>query len=39
MGVEHFKDYGVHWYSILIVIAWTVIFMLMSLKLLKKRDL
>ena len=39
MGVENFKDYDVHWYSLLIVIAWIVIFMLMSLKLLKKRDL
>jgi len=39
MGVENFKDYDEHWYSLLIVIAWIVIFMLMSLKLLKKRDL
>jgi len=39
IGVENTKDYGVHWYNILIVIAWTVIFMLMSYKLLKKRDL
>lgn len=39
MGVENFKDYGVHWYDILIVLAWIVIFMLMSLKLLEKRDL
>lgn len=33
------KDYSVHWYEILIVIVWTVIFMLMSYKILKKRDL
>jgi len=39
IGVENFKDYGVHWYGILIVLAWVVIFMLMSYKLLKKRDL
>lgn len=39
IGVENTKDYGVHWYGILIVIAWTIIFMLMSYKLLKKRDL
>jgi|SRR6218665_2425408 len=39
IGVENTKDYGVHWYGILIVIAWIIIFMLMSYKLLKKRDL
>lgn len=33
------KDYSVHWYEIVIVVAWTVIFMLMSYKILKKRDL
>jgi len=33
------KDYDVHFFTILIVIIWTVIFMLMSYKLLKKRDL
>ncbi|MCY1238916.1 hypothetical protein D9M72_516770 [compost metagenome] len=33
------KDYSVHWYEILIVVVWTVIFMLMSYKILKKRDL
>lgn len=33
------KDYSVHWYEILIVVIWTVIFMLMSYKILKKRDL
>lgn len=33
------KDYSVHWYSLLIVLIWIVIFMLMSYKLLKKRDL
>lgn len=39
IGMENAKDYGVHWYGILIVLAWVVIFMLMSYKLLKKRDL
>ena len=39
MGMENTKDYGVHWYTILIVLAWTVIFMLTSYKLLEKRDL
>jgi len=39
IGVANAKDYSVHWLGILIVIAWIVIFMLMSYKLLKKRDL
>jgi ABC-type transport system involved in multi-copper enzyme maturation permease subunit len=39
IGVNNIKDYSVHWYDLLIVIFWTVIFMLMSYKLLKKRDL
>lgn len=39
IGVENLKDYGVHWYSILIVILWTVFFVIMSFKLLQKRDL
>lgn len=39
IGIENIKDYGVHWYGILIVMAWIVIFMLMSYKLLEKRDL
>ena len=38
-GQANIKDYGVHWYSMLIVIAWIVIFVLMSYKILKKRDL
>lgn len=33
------KDYDVHFITILTVLIWTVIFMLMSYKLLKKRDL
>ena len=39
IGMENTKDYGVHWYTVLIVMAWTVIFMLTSYKLLEKRDL
>jgi ABC-type transport system involved in multi-copper enzyme maturation permease subunit len=38
-GVPNLKDYGVHWYSMLIVICWIVIFVLMSYKILQKRDL
>ena len=38
-GAGNGKDYDVHLTSLLIVLAWTVIFMLMSYKLLKKRDL
>lgn len=38
-GEGNAKDYNVHFTAILIVMAWTVIFMLMSFKLLKKRDL
>ena len=33
------KDYGVHWYQILIVLVWTAFFVYGSLALLKKRDL
>lgn len=33
------SDYAVHWYQIIIVLAWTAIFVWGSLKLLKKRDL
>lgn len=39
LGTEIGKDYGVHWYQLLIVIAWTGIFVYSSLVLLKKRDL
>ena len=39
IGVENLKDYNVHWYSILIVLVWTALFMIMSYKLLKNRDL
>ncbi len=39
IGIQNLKDYSVHWYGILIVVIWTIIFMLLSFKLLKKRDL
>lgn len=39
IGVDNIKDYDVHWYSILIVLIWTAIFVFLSYKLLKKRDL
>ncbi|WP_178989220.1 ABC transporter permease [Winogradskyella schleiferi] len=32
-------DYGVHWYEIAIVLAWTALFIFLSYRLLKKRDL
>lgn len=32
-------DYGVHWHEFAIVIAWTALFVLLSYRLLKKRDL
>lgn len=33
------RDYGVHWFSMFIVLIWIVIFVIMSYKILKKRDL
>ncbi|MCH4823541.1 ABC transporter permease [Gramella lutea] len=39
IGSELNKDYGIHWYQLLIVIAWIAIFVYLSLMLLKKRDL
>jgi ABC-2 type transport system permease protein len=38
-GTVNVKDYSTHWYEFLIVIIWIVIFMLMSYRILKKRDL
>src|SRR5690606_29332046 len=32
-------DYAVHWYEIVIVLIWTAIFIFLSYRLLKKRDL
>jgi ABC-type transport system involved in multi-copper enzyme maturation permease subunit len=39
IGSELDKDYSVHWYQILIVIAWTFVFVFLSYTLLKNRDL
>ena len=39
IGVDSIKDYGVHFSSILIVMIWSLLFMLFSYKLLKNRDL
>ena len=39
IGLDEIKDYGVHFSSIIIVLAWTILFYFMSLKLLQKRDL
>lgn len=39
MGEELSLDYAVHWYEILIVMAWTAIFIYGSYAILKKRDL
>lgn len=38
-GAVEPKDYGVHWYTIAIVLFWTAFFMFMSYRILKKRDL
>ncbi|MFD2585817.1 ABC transporter permease [Croceitalea marina] len=39
VGEKITLNYGVHWYEILIVLAWTAIFIYLSYALLKKRDL
>ena len=39
IGVSGTKDYSIHFSSLLIVLLWTAIFMILSYKLLKKRDL
>lgn len=39
IGVENIKDYDVHFSTVLIVLAWTLVFISLSLKLLKNRDL
>lgn len=39
LGSEFTKDYGIHWYQLLIVILWTGVFFFGSYSLLKKRDL
>ena len=39
MGVENTKDYSVDYFSVLIVLAWTFLFVYFSYKLLRNRDL
>lgn len=39
VGQSFDKDYGVHWYEILLVLIWTFLFIYGSYALLKKRDL
>lgn len=39
IGEDFRFDYAVHWYEILIVLAWTAFFIYLSYALLKKRDL
>ena len=39
IGIAEGKDYAVHFTTILIVLTWTIIFVIGSYKLLKKRDL
>jgi ABC-type transport system involved in multi-copper enzyme maturation permease subunit len=39
IGVNDIVDYNVHFTNILIVLTWTAIFMFLSFKILKKRDL
>jgi len=39
VGEDLSYDYGVHWYEVTIVLAWTFIFIYLSYALLKKRDL
>jgi len=36
---EFLHDYAVHWYELVIVLVWTAIFVFLSYRLLKKRDL
>ncbi|WP_333600356.1 ABC transporter permease [Flavobacterium sp.] len=39
VGESNVKDYSIHFSSILIVLAWTAIFIFLSYKIIKKRDL
>jgi ABC-type transport system involved in multi-copper enzyme maturation permease subunit len=38
-GQDFLYDFGVHWHEIIIVMAWTALFIFLSFSLLKKRDL
>ncbi|HKO76586.1 MAG TPA: hypothetical protein VJU52_05180, partial [Flavobacterium sp.] len=39
MGVENLKDYSVPFSAIVIVLCWTIIFLFLSYRILKNRDL
>lgn len=39
IGEDITSDYAVHWYEVIIALTWTAIFVYLSYKLLKKRDL
>lgn len=39
VGIENIKDYSVHPTNVIIVLAWTAIFIFLSYKIIKKRDL
>jgi ABC-type transport system involved in multi-copper enzyme maturation permease subunit len=39
VGDTNVKDYSVHWSSIFIVLVWTTLFIFLSYKIIKKRDL
>ena len=39
IGVQNLKDYSVHFSSIIIVLCWTIIFLFLSFRILKNRDL
>ncbi len=39
VGEDLSYDYAVHWYEIIIVLCWTALFIFLSYRLLKKRDL
>jgi hypothetical protein len=39
IGLQNLKDYNVNYSAVLIVLVWTFIFLFLSYKLLKKRDL
>lgn len=39
IGIENLKDYSVHFSDIIIVLCWTIIFLFLSYRILKNRDL
>jgi len=38
-GTREIKFYGIHWYEVVIVLCWTAIFIFLSYRILKRRDL